>query len=1432
MSPQKKDGGLCPCIDYRGINQITVRYSYPLPLIASAIESMHAARFFTKLDIRGAYNLVRIREGDEWKTPFSTTSGHYQYLKLSPAERNYDLGDRELLAVVKALNAWRYWLEGAKQTFLIWADHRNLEYIRGARRLNPRQASHSSVFFNSLSILQQLVPFLPATALGSSTVFLSYSSSSPSSQPQLWAPQQSSFPTAARPLPPSHSSVFFNSLSILQQLVPFLPATALGSSTVFLSYSSSSPSSQPQLCVLQQSFYSTAARPLPPSHSSVFLNSLSILQQLVPFLPATALGSSTVFLSYSSSSPSSQPQLWARQQSFYPTAARPLPPSHSSGLFNSLSILQQLVPFLPATALGSSTVFLSYSSSSPSSQPQLCVPQQSFYPTAARPLPPSHSSVFLNSLSILQQLVPFLPVTALGSSTVFLSYSSSSPSSQSQLWAPQQSSFPTAARPLPPSHSSVFFNSLSILQQLVPFLPATALGSSTVFLSYSSSSPSSQPQLWAPQQSFYPTAARPLPPSHSSVFLNSLSILQQLVPFLPATALCSSTVFLFYSSSSPSSQPQLWAPQQSFYSTAARPLPPSHSSGLFNSLSILQQLVPFLPATALGSSTVFLFYSSSSPSSQPQLCVPQQSFYPTAARPLPPSHSSVFLNSLSILQQLVPFLPATALCSSTVFLSYSSSSPSSQPQLWALQQSFYPTAARPLPPSHSSGLLNSLSILQQLVPFLPATALGSSTVFLFYSSSSPSSQPQLWALQQSFYSTAARPLPPSHSSVFLNSLSILQQLVPFLPATALGSSTVFLSYSSSSPSSQPQLCVLQQSFYSTAARPLPPSHSSVFLNSLSILQQLVPFLPATALGSSTVFLSYSSSSPSSQPQLWARQQSFYPTAARPLPPSHSSGLFNSLSILQQLVPFLPATALGSSTVFLSYSSSSPSSQPQLCVPQQSFYPTAARPLPPSHSSVFLNSLSILQQLVPFLPVTALGSSTVFLSYSSSSPSSQSQLWAPQQSSFPTAARPLPPSHSSVFFNSLSILQQLVPFLPATALGSSTVFLSYSSSSPSSQPQLWAPQQSFYPTAARPLPPSHSSVFLNSLSILQQLVPFLPATALCSSTVFLFYSSSSPSSQPQLWAPQQSFYSTAARPLPPSHSSGLFNSLSILQQLVPFLPATALGSSTVFLFYSSSSPSSQPQLCVPQQSFYPTAARPLPPSHSSVFLNSLSILQQLVPFLPATALCSSTVFLSYSSSSPSSQPQLWALQQSFYPTAARPLPPSHSSGLLNSLSILQQLVPFLPATALGSSTVFLFYSSSSPSSQPQLWALQQSFYSTAARPLPPSHSSVFLNSLSILQQLVPFLPATALGSSTVFLSYSSSSPSSQPQLWALQQSFYPTAARPLPPSHSSGLVNSLSILQQLVPFLPATALGSSCFIMFANTTSSHPFPFNFRNFHSN
>lgn len=351
----KKDKSLRPCIDYRCLNQITIRNKYPLPLISSVCESLAGAKVFTKLDLRNAYHLVRIREGDEWKTAFNTPLGHFEYLvmpfgltnapavfqtlvndvlrdflnrfvfvyiddilifspnpqehtnhvrlvlqrllenklfvkaekcefhvtsvqflgifieegqvrkdpakvkavtdwpvpasrkklqqflgfanfyrrfirdysraaepltrltsskvpfswtpeadrafrglkerfvsapilvhpdetrqfvvevdasdtgvgavlfqrsasdsklhpcaffsrRLSPAERNYDVGNRELLAVKLALEEWRHWLEGSVLPFIVWTDHRDLEYIQSARRLNSRQARWALFF--------------------------------------------------------------------------------------------------------------------------------------------------------------------------------------------------------------------------------------------------------------------------------------------------------------------------------------------------------------------------------------------------------------------------------------------------------------------------------------------------------------------------------------------------------------------------------------------------------------------------------------------------------------------------------------------------------------------------------------------------------------------------------------------------------------------------------------------------------------------------------------------------------------------------------------------------------------------------------------------------------------------------------------------------------------------------------------------------------------------------------------------------------------------------------------------------------------------------------------------------------------------------------------------------------------------------------------
>ena len=76
---KKKDGTLRLCVDYRSLNRVTVKNRYPLPLISEALDRLVGAKMFTKLDIRSAYNLIRIKEGHEWLTAFRTRYGHFEY---------------------------------------------------------------------------------------------------------------------------------------------------------------------------------------------------------------------------------------------------------------------------------------------------------------------------------------------------------------------------------------------------------------------------------------------------------------------------------------------------------------------------------------------------------------------------------------------------------------------------------------------------------------------------------------------------------------------------------------------------------------------------------------------------------------------------------------------------------------------------------------------------------------------------------------------------------------------------------------------------------------------------------------------------------------------------------------------------------------------------------------------------------------------------------------------------------------------------------------------------------------------------------------------------------------------------------------------------------------------------------------------------------
>jgi hypothetical protein len=67
----------------------------------------------------------------------------YYSKSFSVVERNYEIHDKEMLAIIQALEDWCHFLEGAHHKFEIWMDHKNLEYFMTAKKLNCRQARWS-----------------------------------------------------------------------------------------------------------------------------------------------------------------------------------------------------------------------------------------------------------------------------------------------------------------------------------------------------------------------------------------------------------------------------------------------------------------------------------------------------------------------------------------------------------------------------------------------------------------------------------------------------------------------------------------------------------------------------------------------------------------------------------------------------------------------------------------------------------------------------------------------------------------------------------------------------------------------------------------------------------------------------------------------------------------------------------------------------------------------------------------------------------------------------------------------------------------------------------------------------------------------------------------------------------------------------------------
>ena len=76
---QKPNDSFCLCVNYWGLNNLTIKNQYILPLISGSLDQLGRAKRFTQLDLINTYHWMRIKENNEWKIVFKTRYGHFKY---------------------------------------------------------------------------------------------------------------------------------------------------------------------------------------------------------------------------------------------------------------------------------------------------------------------------------------------------------------------------------------------------------------------------------------------------------------------------------------------------------------------------------------------------------------------------------------------------------------------------------------------------------------------------------------------------------------------------------------------------------------------------------------------------------------------------------------------------------------------------------------------------------------------------------------------------------------------------------------------------------------------------------------------------------------------------------------------------------------------------------------------------------------------------------------------------------------------------------------------------------------------------------------------------------------------------------------------------------------------------------------------------------